>query len=191
MVPVLLAGVLCLAVWPLQAQTNDPAPAQTSPSTTPSDNQDPSVDPEPSDTQDSNDGRVVSSDQVKQELEASDNLSAIDALRAERAEYPRVSPEVRDKLREFKEQRDRYLMEQQELIKRFKGATEEERERIRNLLKDKRREWLERSRNIREDARRRLRDIIQELPKHREALEAARESAREEVKEIRTRPRTD
>ena len=162
-----MAGGLVWAVTPLAAQTN----TSVSPTRT-------------------KDTRIVSSDQVDQELN-DDQANPLDSLRANRTDYPRLSPEVKRRLLEFKRQRDLYLKEQEALIKMFKGATDAERDRIRERLRDRRLEWLERSRSYRQTARERVQDLLRELPKHQEALEAARDSIQDEVRDVRERPRTD
>jgi hypothetical protein len=167
---VFLGAVVSLC-WPLQAQTNISVSAGTD-----------------------RPGRVVSYDQVNQELNRQlniDDATVLDLLRAERPEYPKLSPEIRRKLFEFKQQRDRYLLEQERLIKQLKGATDAERDRIREVLREERLKWLERSRSFRESARERYRELLRELPNHREALEAARENARDQVQETRKRPGVD
>lgn len=134
--------------------------------------------------------RIVSSDQINRELNP-DESTLIERLRLERVEYPKLPLEIRRKLLEFKLQRDRYLQEQERLIKQLKGATDAERDKIREGLREHRLEWLERSRSFRDSARERYRELLRELPSHREALEAARESARDQVQEIRKRPGVD
>jgi hypothetical protein len=97
------------------------------------------------------DGRIVTTEEVERAIKLEP-----DPLRpVERPEYTKISPEVRQKLIEFQKTRERYLQEQQRLIKEFKGASEDERDRIRDLIRNKRERWLDQSRRIREDARER------------------------------------
>ena len=68
--------------------------------------------------------------------------------------------EIKERIRRFEIIREAYLQEQALLRKRLSGATtEEERERIRALIKQTRDAWLARARALREEARERLREL--------------------------------
>ena len=135
----------------------------------------------PDDTIDDRDGRILSSDQVEELVDPSPQVPS--DFRPPRPEYRKIPPELAAKLREFNVLREKFLKEQEGLIRKYKGATEKDRDLIRQRLQLRREEWLERSRSMKEDSRERLRDLIRELPKHREALEAARDAARDAVRE--------
>lgn len=139
----------------------------------------------PEDTVDDRDGRILSSDQVKELVEPATDVPS--DFRPPRPEYRRIPQELELKLREFQRLRERYLREQERLIKLYKGATEPERDLIRQRLQLRREEWLERSLSIKENSRERLRDLMRELPKHREALDAARDAARDQLQDVRRR----
>ena len=88
--------------------------------------------------------------------------------------------EIRERIRRFEAIREAYLTEQELLRKRLTGAaTEEERDRIRALIKQSRDAWLARARTLREEARERLRELQTLLPSRSEILDAARERVRE------------
>ena len=121
-----------------------------------------SVDPNPTPTPDNTTTRdatrVISTPEVKENISPTDanstptrpsNLAARSAL----------SPEVKERLRKFEREREAYLQKQRELEKRLKGATEQERERIRELIKDRRIAWEEQHKQLQADLRDRLRDL--------------------------------
>jgi hypothetical protein len=77
-------------------------------------------------------------------------------------------------LRTFERAREAYLQKQRELERRLKGATDAERERIREQLKDRRAAWLEQHKQFQAELRERLRDIKREIPSLRSALDESR-----------------
>ena len=107
--------------------------------------------------------------------------------RPDRPERPALSQDIKDRLQRFEQLREEYLREQRDLKRRLQGATDEDRERIRQLIQERREAWLEKLRTLREEARERLADLKAALPQHQEVLDAARESAQERVNEIRNR----
>jgi hypothetical protein len=168
-----------LAGSSLPGQTNDDR--SLSPAVTPA--SDGSVTPAP--TVQDREGLILSPSQVDEVVK--DNVEASSDLRP-RTKLP---PEVRKKLIEFQRFREQYLREQEKLLREFKGASEADRDRIRELIRNRREAWLERSRAIKESARERLNELSRELPKHREAFDAARENAREQLNDVRKRRAED
>src|SRR5262245_17052253 len=99
-------------------------------------------------------------------------------VRPSRSERPDFPPELKLRLRSFESLRETYLARQEELVKKFRGAsTDQDRERLRAQLQALRDEWLDRARAFNEEARTRLEEIKKgELsPKYREALDAAKQ----------------
>jgi hypothetical protein len=96
---------------------------------------------------------------------------------------------IREKLRLFEEKREAYLAEQLDLLRQLRGASSEERARLREQLREQRKNWLEEAKQIREQARVRLQEMKQELANHGEVIEAARERARERAAEGAERAR--
>jgi len=112
-------------------------------------------------------GRVILSDQQASDL----GLTSIDRQK--------LPLEIKERIRRFEIIREAYLQEQALLRKRLSGATtEEERERIRALIKQTRDAWLARARALREEARERLRELQVLVPSRSEILDAARENVR-------------
>ncbi len=107
--------------------------------------------------------------------------------RPERVEQQRLPQDVRDRLQQFEKVREAYLAEQRELQRRLRGATDADRERIRELIRERRAAWLEQFRTFRQEARERLTELRDTLPSHREALDAARDAARQKAEEARER----
>jgi len=105
-------------------------------------------------------------------------------VRSERQPLPQ---DIKDRLQRFEQLREAYLAEQKELLRRLRGATDEDRDRIRQLIQERREAWLEKLRTLREEARERLADLKQTLSQHQEVLDAARESAQERAAEVRDR----
>lgn len=90
---------------------------------------------------------------------------------------------IRERLRLFELKREAYLAEQLDLVRQMRGASNEERKRLREQLREQRQNWLDEAKQIREQARLRLQEMKQELANHSEVLEAARERAREQALE--------
>jgi hypothetical protein len=127
-------------------------------------------------------GRVVVSDQ--QATTEGANISALPG----RLERQRLPTEIKDRLRRFELARDRYVKEEQDLIKRLRGAaTDEERERIRAQLDKQRQALLDRAKTIREDVSKRLEDIRGRLRPMSEVLDDARQNARDAANPARKR----
>lgn len=107
--------------------------------------------------------------------------------RPERAEQQRLPQDVRDRLQQFERVREAYLTEQRELQRRLRGASDTDRNQIRELIRERRTAWLEQFRTFRQEARERLTELRDALPSHREALDAARDAARQKAEEARER----
>ena len=108
---------------------------------------------------------------------------AQDGVRQQLLDRLRASVQVREKLQDFEDQREAYLQAQQQLMRRLRGATDEDREKLREMIQENRREWLELAKQTRQQARERVQELREQLPSVREALEAAREQAREQAQD--------
>jgi hypothetical protein len=159
----LLAGGL-IAVAARGQTTTNPAPAATA----------------------ERDGRVLPSGTFR----APESMAPT-AARPERPEQQRLPQDLRDRLASFEKVREAYLTEQRELLRKLRGATDEDRDRIRELIKSRREAWLEQARRFREEAKERMAELRDALPSHKEALEAARDNAREKLQDARDRRGTD
>ena len=127
-------------------------------------------------------GRIVVSDQ--QAVDLGINIS----LGPTTVDRQNLSDAVKLRLQRFELSRDSYLREQAQLRKRLDGAaTEAERERVRALIKDQREAWLRRMRELRAQSKDRVLELRRQLPSKGEVLDAARENAREAIKDIRKR----
>jgi hypothetical protein len=114
------------------------------------------------------------------------------AVRPERPEQQRLPLDLRERVASFEKVREAYLAEQRELLRRLRGASEEDRDRIRELIKSRRDAWLEQARQFRQEARERLAELRSgALQSHKEALDAARDSAREKLQDARDRRGSD
>ena len=150
---------LFLAVWDVAAQTN--------------------LTPQKSDDRT---GRIVVSDQ--QANVEGVNFTAL----PDRLERQRLPAEIKDRLRRFEQARDRYVKEEQALLKRLRGAaTDEERDRVRAQLEKQRQDLLDRAKNLREDVSKRLEEIRGRLRPMSEVLDDARQSARDSAGTVRKR----
>jgi hypothetical protein len=96
---------------------------------------------------------------------------------------------IRERLRQFEQQREAYLKEQRDLMRKLQGASDEDRERIRELIRERRLAWLEQARAFREQARERMQELRGELPRHAEVLDAAREQLQNRAQEAAERAR--
>ena len=111
-------------------------------------------------------------------------------VRPSRSERPDFPPELKLRLRSFESLRETYLARQQELLKKFRGAsTDQDRERLRAQLQALRDEWLDRARAFNEEARTRLEEMKKgELSsKYSEALDAAKQNALDAARSARKR----
>ena len=128
------------------------------------------------------DGRIVLSAQQATDLGLNITLGPTSIDRQN------LSDAVKLRLQRFELSRDTYLREQEQLKKRLNGAaTEAERERVRALIKEQRDEWLRRMRELRAQSKDRILELRRQLPSKSEVLDAARENAREAIKDIRKR----
>jgi hypothetical protein len=116
-------------------------------------------------------------------------LSPLAGVRPERLERVNLPEDVRQRLLEFEKLRESYLAQQREMLSKLRGATDQDRARIREQIRESRETWLEQARRFRQEAQRRLEDLRSQLPGHREALDAARERAEDASKAVRERPR--
>jgi len=109
-------------------------------------------------------------------------------VRPSRSERPDFPPELKLRLRSFESLRETYLARQEELRKKWRGATtQQDREQLRAQLQGLRDEWMDKARAFKEETRTRVEELKGELPKYREALDAARESALDAAKSARKR----
>jgi hypothetical protein len=118
-----------------------------------------------------------------------DGLTSV--ARPDRPERMSLPQDIRDRVQSFERRREAYLAEQKELARQLRGASDEDRQRIRDLIRDRREAWLEEAKKFREEARKRLDELKRELPRYQEALDAARERATDAVKEARKRRGSD
>ena len=110
--------------------------------------------------------------------------------RPERPEAALLPQEVRQRLAEFEKLREQFLSRQRELVRKLQGASDEDREKIRETLRAQREAWLEQAKRFRDDARQRLQELRAQLPGHREALDAATDRRSDANRDgVRDRPR--
>lgn len=111
------------------------------------------------------------------------------------AEPPKGKPEwvtgaaAAEKIRELQEQ---FKREQRELMQKYsemlrssKDAKKEERERFREQLNQFRQELINRQKELRDEIRRRYEEFKHEHPEHQELIDAAKERAKEKIRERR------
>jgi len=111
-------------------------------------------------------------------------------VRPSRSERPDFPPELRSRLRSFETQRESYLAQEAQLRRQLRGATtDQDRERLRAQIVGLREELLDKARAYKEETRTRLEELKSELPKHREALDAAKEAAKDAAAHTRPRDR--
>lgn len=116
-------------------------------------------------------------------------ISSATPLTQTRPERLNLPQEVRQRILEFEKMRETYLAQQKELLRKLKGSTEEDRQSIRDQLRDQREAWLEKARRFRDEAQQRMEELKAQLPDHAEALAPAKERAAEAAKAIKDRPR--
>ena len=113
------------------------------------------------------------------------NAGATDSLDPAASAFHRndLGATIRERLQSFEQLRKAYLERQRTLTQKLRGASEDERDMIRQQLRETRQQWLDQARQLREQARERLQELKERLPNHGEILDAAREQAREQVRE--------
>jgi septal ring factor EnvC (AmiA/AmiB activator) len=116
---------------------------------------------------------------------------AVNPSQHARPERLAIPAEVRQRLIEFERVREAYLARQKDLLRRLRGATDSDRQKIREQLREQRDTWLEQARQFRDLAQRRVEELKLELPSHQELLDRARERAREAAKDARDRRGSD
>jgi len=92
-----------------------------------------------------------------------------------------ILPEdVQKKILQLKSQRDTYQVEQKQLMKQWKDASQEERDNLREELKKNRQEFLADQRAMRQEIRTRLDELRQEFRNSRDQmLDDAKEKTRD------------
>jgi len=85
----------------------------------------------------------------------------------------------------LEEARHAYLERQKELLKQARNATDEEKEAIRDQLKDNREGFLERTQTLRREIHQRVHELRDKLKDRREVIDAARDDKREQTRERR------
>jgi len=112
--------------------------------------------------------RVISSPEVKENI----SLTPTDSTRpTDLSARTSLSTDLKTRLREFERAREAYLQKQRELERRLKGATDAERDKLREQIRDRRAAWLEQHRQFTEEQRQRVRDVVTELKSLGPALE--------------------
>jgi len=102
------------------------------------------------------------------------------------------APEVRERIDRFERIRDQYLREQERLRRLLNGAsTDEERNRVRDLIAKTREQFLDNLKRFREEMKDRLAEVRQRLPEMREVLDNAKDNARDSLNQVRRRRGTD
>jgi hypothetical protein len=134
---------------------------------------------------------VLRSDRVGQVVVSDEKLTADGfnfSIRPDPVDLRKLPPEIRERIKRFELVREAYLKEQEELRKRLRGAaTEAERDRVRELIRQARLDWLERARQLREESLKRIRELPTVMPDMREVISNARENARDAALEVRKR----
>ena len=117
-------------------------------------------------------------------------LASPNAGRPIRSERPDFSPELRSRLRSFESQRESYLAQEAQLRRQLRGATtDQDRERLRAQIAGLREELQDKARAYKEETRTRLEELKSELPKHKEALDAAKDELKDAAGRNRPRDR--
>lgn len=129
-------------------------------------------------------GRVIVPDKPEVSFP---NPELTTAVRPLRSEFNTLDQLTRQRIAAFERAREAFLTKIAELEKQSRGATEQERAKIRERINDLRRELFARARSIREEASDRRRELLDRLPKHREVLDEARDKAREQLNSTRKR----
>src|SRR5437016_10296284 len=107
------------------------------------------------------------------------SAASVPGGRPSRLERPEFPAELKLRLRSFESLREIYLARQQELVKKFRGATtNQDREQLRAQLQVLHDEWRDKALSFKEETRTRLEELKGELsPKYREILDEARQHA--------------
>jgi hypothetical protein len=116
-------------------------------------------------------GRILTTEDVEKSIDPNSSFDG----RPTPPDYQALSPQMRQKLIEFQRLRVLYLKDQERLTRQFKSATEEDRRRIREMIRAKRDRWTDQSRRLREQHRDRLLEIRRELRNYKDVLDSAQD----------------
>ena len=91
---------------------------------------------------------------------------------------PVLPDDVKALIQKFDSERDTFLKAQEDLRKQMKDASKDKRDDLREQLRTNREKWLEEQKQLREDIRDRLKELTDKLPSHRDAIDDAKEGAK-------------
>ena len=91
---------------------------------------------------------------------------------------PVLPDDVKALIQKFDSERDTFLKAQEDLRKQMKDASKDKRDDLREQLRTNREKWLEEQKQLREDIRDRLKELTEKLPSHRDAIDDAKEGAK-------------
>jgi DNA repair exonuclease SbcCD ATPase subunit len=97
--------------------------------------------------------------------------------RPDRTERKNLPPEVIALIHNFKEARERYLARQEALKKKLEGATDKERDAVREQIKELRAQWEELAKEKRKEFKERQAELADKLSEYRELLNEVRATA--------------
>jgi ABC-type transporter Mla subunit MlaD len=120
-----------------------------------------------------NGGRVV----LPEPAGALPAVDVLAALRPPRPERPTLPPDVSERLKQFRSAAEAYLKQREELEKQLRGATEQQRQIIRERLKENLQKWREQARQFQDQAKDRSRELKRDLRSLSKALEEVRSGA--------------
>jgi hypothetical protein len=117
------------------------------------------------------------------------DVTSVRPQRPVRLERPALPPEVQDRVNLFRAKAQAFLDRQQELRKQLLGVNEEDRARIREQMQTLRNQLLEQARQLKVESRDRQVELLEKLRDHRKVIEAARDSAREQLQDAQRQVR--
>ena len=87
------------------------------------------------------------------------------------------TPEMRQLIQRFTYEREKYLIEQKQLMKQLREATDQQRDRIRDQIRERLQEWREQQCELRDRIRERMQEMKNQL---QEEMQRVVEQAREQ-----------
>jgi hypothetical protein len=91
---------------------------------------------------------------------------------------PVLPDDVKALIQKFDSERDTFLKAQEDLRKQMKDASKDKRDDLREQLRTNREKWLDEQKQLREDIRDRLKELKDTLPSHHDAIDDAKEGAK-------------
>ena len=123
------------------------------------------------------DGKVSRSDVLDNELTRPGTTAAVmESLEVKLPPRAKVPEDMKQLVTEFRKQAETYVERRKELLKQIKGASTEDRDRIKEQLKNNRQLFLDQTRDIRSEISERIKELKTTIKENRPQAAGASEA---------------